>query len=144
MPVFRTTTIAGVERLLLESRSEKVFNPNPFAIPAGRALCYIDGGVALADPTDDSRVIMAGVTTAEIPSMTYGWIIKTGPVPNLADGLSPVQGDSIFLSEVAGNLTATPPEAVTSAIVRIGYVVPNESTGLPTDLYVDIEVLTRP
>jgi hypothetical protein len=104
----------------------RVYNSTPSTLTKGQ-IVYINGAqgnrvsVALADATDESTSAgTIGIVAQSITAAGEGFVQTSGPMYNLnTNGLT--AGSLLFLSETAGQWTATEPTAPAHG-VRIGYV----------------------
>jgi hypothetical protein len=104
----------------------RVYNSTPSTLTKGQ-IVYINGAqgnrvsVALADATDESTSAgTIGIVAQSITAAGEGFVQTSGPMYNLnTNGLT--AGSLLFLSETAGQWTATEPAAPAHG-VRIGYV----------------------
>lgn len=104
----------------------RVYNSTPSTLTKGQ-IVYINGAqgnrvaVALADATDESTSAgTIGIVAQSITAAGEGFVQVSGPMYNLnTNGLT--AGALLFLSETAGQWTATEPPAPAHG-VRIGYV----------------------
>lgn len=124
-----------------------VKNQTGVTIPQYKLVAWEDdGSVALATATSHSLSDIAGVTTKAINDNEWGWLIKTGYIPNALSGLNAVPGDTIYLSETPGEMTRICPEAYTDTIIKIGRAEPPSGvlSSIANDLHMEMEVLAEP
>jgi hypothetical protein len=134
------------------------FNVDPFmakyvknvtgvAIPAYSVLCWLDDGtIGLAEADVIAKSDIAGINPTQIANGAWGWIIKTGYIPNALVGLNAIPGAHVYLSEEAGRMTLTSPSPLTDTIVKIGRAEPPSGvvSAVANDLHMEIEFLSEP
>lgn len=137
---YRSVTDSMVGRLILEDRSKRALNQNPFQIPQFRVVAWKpDGTLEQADCTMVSAQDIAGVTAEIIYSMQSGLVRNDGTLAGAVVGLGAVAGAPVFLGIPAGTLTTTPPTGPNVTVIRIGYAEPGNDSTVVTDLRLDIE-----
>jgi hypothetical protein len=100
----------------------------------------------LGNASDSSRTKVAGVTLSDITAGDFGPVQTEGLVKTACSGLGALAGQAVFLNEGPGGyLTTSPPQALSSAVIRIGWAVPSaDMGGVVADLMLEIEVLSLP
>jgi hypothetical protein len=122
-----------------------VKNGTGVAFPPFRALAWEDDGtVALGDARTSSLSDIAGINTKEILPGDFGWIIKTGYIPNALVGLNALPGNFIYLGN-DGLLTLAFPPDETSDVIKLGRAEPPSgvASSAAIDLHMELEVFAE-
>lgn len=124
-----------------------VKNETGSEIPQYKVVAWEDDGtVALATATEHSLSDIAGITIKAIPNNDWGWIVKTGYIPNALSGMNAAPGDTIYLSETAGEMTKTCPSSIEDTLIKIGRAEPPSGivSTIANDLHMELEILAEP
>lgn len=108
-----------------------------------------DGTIGLADAATHSLSDVAGITTKAILNGEWGWIVKTGYVPNALSALGCVPGDPIYLSgTIPGQMTKNYPigSPDTITVLRLGRAEPPSGvvSAVANDLHMEMEIIAEP
>ncbi len=109
----------------------RVRNNTGSLIPDG-SVVYVNGAlgqnptIALADADVHNASQVIGLVTADIANNSVGHVTITGLVKN-QNTSSFNDGDTLYLSQTAGSLTATPPVG-TAAVIAVGIVAHSHAT----------------
>jgi hypothetical protein len=91
-------TQGALEQALLEERSYKGLNANPFEFPQFHVGAWkADGTMALADITNPTLMKLVGVSYAAIPTGQRGLFVRRGTLKNAIVGLGATAGATIYL-----------------------------------------------
>lgn len=115
-------------------------------IPAYSVLCWLDDGtVGLAEADVSTKADIAGINTKEIADGSWGWIVKTGYIPNALIGLNATPGAYVYLSEESGRMTLTAPSPLSDTIMKIGRAEPPSGivSAIANDLHMELEILAE-
>jgi hypothetical protein len=126
---------------------KKVKNMTGIAIPAYSVLCWLDDGtIGLAKADVIVKSDIAGININPIPNGEWGWIIKTGYIPNALTGLNAIPGATVYLSEESGRMTLTAPSSYSDSIIKIGRAEPPSGvvSAVANDLHMELEILAEP
>jgi hypothetical protein len=125
-----------------ETQHIRAYNNTGTAIAKGKVV-YVTGSqgqrltIALADA--DTEILSKdtiGITAESIADGSEGFVIVAGVLTNInTTGLA--DGDTVFLSQTAGNYTKTPP-ADPAHLVVLGFVV-NGGSGGAGSIYVKVD-----
>ena len=121
------------------------------AIPAGSVVAWADdGSVVLADANVVTLSDLVGITEEIIAgSGGTGFVAREGLVEGVAAGLAigpsdPVPGTPIYLGEVPGTLTVTPPPLLTDTVIMMGRAEPPAGLdGTGTALWLHPEIIAE-
>lgn len=132
------------EEETMSSLTKVVYNKSGALIMPFKAVSWEDdNSVNLADADGIGLDDFAGVTQDGIAHLGYGIIHKLGEVPSALLGMGAVAGQPVYLSQIPGQLTLTPPAAGT--VFRIGRAEPPSGahTGEATSLFIDPQIISE-
>lgn len=132
------------EEEAMSSLTKVVYNKSGALILPFKAVAWEDdNSVNLADADGIGLDDFAGVTQDGIAHLGYGIIHKLGEVPSALLGMGAVAGQPVYLSDIPGQLTLTPPAAGT--VFRIGRAEPPSGahTGEATSLFIDPQIISE-
>lgn len=139
MPVYNTITQEALDLSLLKDRSFDGFNNEAYEIPQFSVGAWaVDGSVTLLDCTNPAFQKFVGIANVAIPSHSRGLYVQRGVVANAITGLGAAAGDTIYVGVTAGTLVASAPFGPGITAIAVGVAEPNPTTGLVTDLRVDL------
>ena len=127
--------------------SKYVKNTTGVSFPAYSVLCWLDDGtVNLAEADIVVKSDIAGINPSPIGNNEWGWIIKTGYIPNALVGLNATPGAYVYLSETAGRMTLISPAALGDTIMKIGRAEPPSGlvSSIANDLHMELEIIAEP
>lgn len=141
MTMYKLPTLSTIERAILLDRSYVGLNSNVYQFPKWHVAAWkSDGSVTLADAMDESLQKVLGVSNEDIPSGSSGIFVQRGVITNAIATLGAQPGAKIYLSTVAGELTKIAPTDPGAAVIQIGFAETNPSTGLVTDLRIELAI----
>jgi hypothetical protein len=126
---------------------KKVKNISGVSFPAYSVVCWLDDGtVGLAEADTITKSDIAGITVSVLGNNEWGWIIKTGYIPNALLGLNATPGAYVYLSETAGRMSLIPPTAIADTIMKIGRAEPPSGvvSSIANDLHMELEIIAEP
>jgi hypothetical protein len=105
-----------------------------------------DGTVCYANASIHAVSDIAGLLLEDIDVGMFGQIQKTGYIPGALTGLNAKPGDPVFLSDVDGTMSLTPPAGETDSIIKMGRAEPPSgvATAVANDLHMEIEYISEP
>jgi len=126
--------------------TKRYLNSSGIAIPLNKVVAFLnDGSIVLADANIPGISDLSGITTENIPHGSYGSVIKSGNVSGILTGLGADNGDRVFMGETPGEISLTPPLALTDTIIALGRAEPADGvSGASVDLYLHPEVVAEP
>jgi hypothetical protein len=112
-----------------------------------RVAAWQDNGtVCYANASVHSVSDIAGLLLEDIAPSVFGQMQKTGYIPDALTGLSAIPGAAVFLSDVDGTMSLTPPTGATDSIIKMGRAEPPSgvATATANDLHMEIEYISEP
>lgn len=100
-----------------------------------------DGGMTKATCLNRALSDIIGVTIEDIPDGSFGWVWKLGYVPGAIAHLNASPGNYVYLSDVPGEMTLTPPNLDNQ--IKIGKAEPPSGikSSHATDLHIEFEII---
>ena len=128
--------------------TKKYKNTSGAPIAQGKVVAFEDdGSISLADADVIELSDVAGVTAESIPNGSFGSVYKIGEVSGVLSALDAKNGDTVYLSGTAGEMTLTVPDTVQTIIVLGTAELPTETeptttTGSASSLYLNPRILS--